>query len=411
MNKLEETIKNPKSYKKELYKAFKNIFSDTIKQSFLIDMIEKVESDERFLYLFMRDSSNLSFESVIVGQNFDPSRLCKMIIMNHYFNTLSISDYERGSKQTSSEYKNNLAQQVINMYSIKNLATSDFATTALEAYLPIIYHCAALNNFLGYKYEELKSSKAAGIGCYDYDYNYKTLHKIILKIKACVNLADLRATDELTVVFRSLIEIFMTYATLWDKRGEVIRKFYEFDKASFEYNNNGNINEGFRKKAKELEIKKINYLNHGWMLELDEVKKLSDYKKNLNIKGLSLILDNKCSYFCPNFGTELYKLYKACNPQTHGTTLVMNYFQLELHIFQNIAVMLKFITEVMSQHLFIFTIEYNNVDLIDELNRALNDCRAVYNRMYLSDIALSKTNQDYYERAKCVIKMKGNMYL
>ena len=62
--------------------------------------------------------------------------LCKMIVMNHYINTVMFSDEERGKRQGDGTYKNKLVNDVINMYSIEKLAISDFSNSSLEAFMP-----------------------------------------------------------------------------------------------------------------------------------------------------------------------------------------------------------------------------------------------------------------------------------
>ena len=158
--------------------------------------------------------------------------------------------------------------------------------------------------------------------------------------------------------------------------------------------------------AKDMGINEVKFVNYGWIKNLEEFKDVSNKKTAFSLGGLGKILDKKCGYFCQNFGSELYKFYKACNPQTHGTMLIMNYLQLELHIFQNIAVMLKFICEIMSKHLFDFDFKVNGLDLIDELNTALNDSRKVFDWLNEDQKNLDRTNIEYRNRAICSMRMK-----
>ena len=402
-------LENPAIYKRELYRAFKRIFSGTIKESFLIDMVNKVENDPRYGIIFLGTNDPnklLSLDSVAVGNGFNSTGTCKMIVMCHYANTVLLNDYERGKQQENKLYKEKLTDDVMKMFRIEKLATPDFSNSSLESYLPIIFYTAALNNYLGNKYDELVNQKVVLNTKYNYDFNYRTIYKLIIKIKSCINLADIRATDELMVIYRTLIELFMTFAALWDQNDAVINSFYEFDQAAFDNNYNGTIPEYIKLMAKDIGVNEVKFVNYGWIKNLPEFKALSNKSRAFSMGGLAKILDTKCSYFCKDFGLELYKFYKACNPQTHGTMLVMNYFQLELHIFQNIAVMLKFICEVMSEHLFNFDFKFGNIDLIDELNIALNDSRKVFDWLNSDQKNLDKTNHDYRDRAICSMRMK-----
>lgn len=402
-------LDSPEAYKRELYRTFKRIFSGTIKESFLIEMMNHVESDPRYGIIFFGSNDPnklLSLDSIATGNSFRTTSICKMIVMCHYANTVLLTDYERGKQQDSKTYKDKLTNDVINMFRLEKLATPDFSNSSLESYLPIIYYTSALTNFLGNKYDELINQKVVANSPYNSDFNYKTLYKILIKVKACINLADIRATDELMVIYRTLIELFMTYAALWDKNDAIINSFYEFDQAAFDNNYNGVIPEHMKLMARDMGVNEVKFINYGWIKNLEEFRSLTNKSRAFSMSGLAKILDEKCSYFCPDFGTELYKFYKACNPQTHGTMLVMNYFQLELHIFQNIAVMLKFICEIMSEHLFDFDFKIGDMDLIDELNITLNDSRRVFDWLNSNQKNLDKTNLDYRDRAICSLRMK-----
>ena len=198
----------------------------------------------------------------------------------------------------------------------------------------------------------------------------------------------------------------MTYAALWDGSESVINSFFEYDQAAFDYNYSGTIPDSIKILARDMGADPVKFVNYGWIKNLNEFKDLVNKPRSFNLGGLGKILDKKCGYFCPDFGSELYKFYKTCNPQTHGTMLIMNYLQLELHIFQNIAVMLKFICEIMSEHLFDVDFKYGNIDLIDELNVVLNESRKVYDWLNLDDKNLVKTNLEYRNRAICSMRMK-----
>ena len=410
MSNIFDSLQNPEKYKRELYRAFKRIFSGTIKESFLIEMVDKVENDPRDSFIFLGNNNPdklFSFENAVTRSGYDPTGICKMIVMCHYANTVMLSDYDRGKQQDSKLYKDKLTDDVIKMSRFEKLATYDFSNSSLESYLPIIFYTAALNNYLGNKYEELSDQKIVNNQKYNYEFNFRMIYKLIMKIKACISLADIRATDELMVIYRTLIELFMTYAALWDQSDAVINSFYEFDQAAFDNNYNGTIPENMKLMAKDMGVNEIKFVNYGWIKNLPEFKTLSNKTRAFSMGGLAKILDTKCDYFCQDFGSKLYTFYKACNPQTHGTMLYMNYFQLELHIFQNIAVMLKFMCEIMSEHLFNFDFKIGDFDLIDEIDAALADSKKVLDWLFNNQTNLDKTNLDYRDRAICSMRMKS----
>ena len=409
MNLFDE-YSDPIKYKQNLLRTYKKIFSGTIKESFLAAMHEMVMRDPRYQRMMLNDldpNHVFSFESVVCGKGFTTINVCKMIVMAHYFNSVDLSDPERGKLQESLAYRQKLLEDVLTMYSVEKLATNSYNPSSLEVYLPEIFYISALNNYLGNIYDEYMTTDKDINKMYDYDINSKMLYKIIIKIKACINLSDIGAIDELRIIFRTLIELFMTYVALWDQNGEVLKDYYNFDNASNEFNYNGAIPDKLKAQAKELHVNLIAFLNYGWLKNLQEFKQLSKEEQVFSLAGLARVLDIKYSKINHRYGSELYAIYRACNPQAHGTILMMNYFQLELHIFQNISLMLNLICEILSKSLLGINFKISEINLIELLNTANKKASAIYKWMINNNDALRKTNEDYRDRVICSIKMRN----
>ncbi len=398
---------DPRTFRQEALKAYKHIFSGTIKESYLGSILRSIEEDYRFNNIFLRNFNPeraFSAEATVLGKNYSSLNVCKMIVMNHYMNTFTLSDSERGKIQEDREYSKKLVNDVIKMCEIETLATSSFSVSSLESFLPIVYYTTALTNFCGNKHSEYFKNKIVTEGPYNISLNSDMLYKIILRIRACCALVDARATDELMILFRSLAELFMTYAALWDKNHTIIESYRAYDKMTFDFNQGEAIPNIIKEKAKKKKADPVKCLNYGWIEELEEYKELPKNKQTYGLNTLAEIVDRK---YGKGFGTELYKIYKTCNPQTHGTTLFMNYFQLELGIFQNIAVMLKFVCRIMSEELFSFDFNVAGVDLIAELNSALDLSRNSSAVLQNNEGILEKTNLDYKSRFICSLRMKS----
>lgn len=402
-------INNPEEYKKELFGAFKRAFSGTIKETFLLEMVNRVENDPRYATIFLGNGNidrMLSIDSAVGKRRYDPACICKMIVMCHYSNTACLTDSERGKLQSSEEYKRKLTSEVIQMYFLEKLTTPDFSGASLETFLPIIYYSTAVNNYLVEKFEGSNIQQISVNKSFNDKFNRIIIYKLLTKIKACISLADIRATDELLIIYRSLIELFMTYAALWDENDLLINSFFEFDEAAFNYNYNKSISEKYKTLAKDMGANFVSFINYGWMKDLDEFKKFSNKTKLFNINGLATILDKKYVDINPKLGSELYKFYKTCNPQTHGTIKFMNFYQLELHVFVTISVMLSFIGHVMSEHLFKFDFKFGNLDLMNELEKIREQTIPSYEFISNDTELLNKTNEDYRKRAICSIRLK-----
>ena len=406
----QDDLLNPVLYKKNLFRAYKKVFSGTIKESFLIEMHERIEKNPLYGAILLgklNPDSIFSIERLVRGESHTSISTCKMIVMQHYMNTVSMTEYERGKTQENNSYKERLTDEVVQMYCLERIAAPNFSNSSLEAFLPIIYYASAVNNFCASKYEEFLSQKIPVKAPYNNDFNLKMLYKLIMKIKACINLADIGATDELIVIFRSLIELFMTFAALWDQESSVINSYYDFEEATFAYNYGKEIPSHIQIMANDIGANLISFVNYGWIKNLKEFSNITNKKKSFSLSGLSKILNIKYSYINEEFGTDLYKFYKGCNPQTHGTTMMMNYFELELHIFSNIAVMLEFISDVMSKGLFDFNFMFGNIDLKQTISDVLQKAQKVYEWLNANDKELRRTNSDYRNRFICSMKLRG----
>ena len=400
---------DPTNYKPALFKALRNIFSGVIKETFLINIYKKIEQDQCYNLIFLstfNPKKELSMEAVACGNRFKEINVCKMIVMCHYTNTVMMPDSERGKAQESETYKNKLVDQVINMFRFERLAAANYSESALESYLPLIYYISLLTNYCSNKFDELSGQKTSdGIEKVN-QLIFTLIYKILKKIKACISLSEIGATDELSIIFRTLIEVFMQFSIMWNKDDNAINVYSKFDIAMMNYNYGDGIPEEYKKEAKLKHTNEVQYVNYGWLSYMDEFSIISDEKNPFSLGGLSKILDTNYSYFCPDFGSALYKIYRSCNPQIHGTTLMMNYFEQELAIFQNIAVMLKFLCSIMGDHLFHIDFKLGDFDLIDELNAALSESRKISDWLRNNQTSLGKTNLDYVERYKCSARMK-----
>lgn len=393
-------------YKREMLKAYKNIFSGTIKESFLVRIHDKVEKDPCYCRLFASTirPDVFAMESILSGKNYSTISICKMIVMTHYSNTFLLSEEERGKKQNDSNYINYLVDQIVKMYSIEQLATPDFSNSSLEVFLPLIYYVSAVTNACGDLFDNFSNGKIKINNQYNEKINHIMLYKIIMKIKACIQLADIRATDELIAVFRTLIEQFMLYSVLWDQNDEVIGSFLQFNQFTFDYSRTSKAPDELKVKARKNKCNIVDYLNYGWLETMASFNELNSSEKAFKLKTIGLLMDSK--FNCVGFGTGLYKIYKSCNPQTHFTSLFMNYFELEMSIFQNISAMLMTITDIVSKNLFDIKFEFNGLDLVNELRNINVESKKASLALSQNNDLLNKTNQDYRNRVICSAKMK-----
>lgn len=412
MNTIDDYF-NPEKYERTLFKVFREIFSGTIKESFLISMFSKVEHNPRYLEILSNKLNGeplFSIEASIRGRNTAPINICKMIVMCHYMNVVRLSDSERTTLQNSDSYKEQLANEVLDMFAVENLAASNFNKSSIEPYMPLIFYISAINNYCASVHDWATENKVEVSKPYNNEFNMNLLHKIIMKVKSCIVLADLASTDDLIVVFRSFIELLMTYFVLWDQNEEVLKKFELFDSATFQYNAVQTIPDEMKCLMDEFRVEEkhmVKFINYGWLYYLDEYKKVFKGKNSFSLSRLAKILDVKYGHLNETFGSDLYAIYRACNPQTHGTSLTMNYLELELHIFKNIGVAYKYLIEIISKKFFSFKLDFTGIDLLNKLNASLDQAGKVYMWINGKEERLYKTNIDYRNRVLSSIKLRS----
>ena len=71
------------------------------------------------------------------------------------------------------------------------------------------------------------------------------------------------------------------------------------------------------------------------------------------------------------------------------------------------AVMIKFISRIFSENLFNLNLKFQDVDLLNEISKALNDSRKVYDWLCSDQKHLDRTNIEYAKRAVCSMRMRN----
>ena len=392
---------------KEEIKKLRSFFSGSIKENFLIEILLMVLSDKRFAAMLLNDVGNyLSIESYVKGKTYSYIDICKMIVMCHYKNVIMLSESEKGTFQSKYDYKSKLVDEVIEMYKLKPFAAQTFSAASFEPYYPLIYYISALNNYCAMQYDEHFDGNKVINNNINKEFSFKLLPKLLLKVRSCVSLADIRSTDDLIVIYRSLIELFMTYAALWDADDKAIESYYFFDQLTFNYNRDKPIPDKYKTMAKEYgESNPVSFINYGWIKDLPLFGEIEQKKNMFKLGTLGKILDKKYGHIINGFGTGLYNLFKSCNPQTHGTSLNMNYFELEISIFQNISIMMKFMCTIMKDSLFGFDYKVLGVDLVDRMDYLQHESEKIFQWVYMNDESEYKTNVDYRNRAICSLRI------
>ena len=383
---------------KSILKYNAEIFKEIIDESILTDVFDYVINDKHFAYYYKsyREDEKIFFSDV----NFI-TKICKMIAMNHYAKSFIYKI--NGRTNVDKQYKKNLAEEVLKMIPLERLAAFNCSIRSSEIYLPITFYVSVMTNFFGNKFDEFQSRGIKTTSCYNSEFNFEMLYKIILKIKSCIALVEVRTTDELLAAFRTLVETFLIYLSLWNESDDVINLFKKHNSISFDFNYGKPIPEEIKKEAAEFKENQIKYMNYGWMRKLKKFDELKGYKFNLGTLAeyLNKIYGNRYG----NIGSCLYKFFKICNPQTHFTLDFMNYFQLELFVFLNVAKMLQMLSHFWCNCLLDFECEYKGINLDDRLSSSHDEAEKIYDFVNSNEECLRQTNEDFLNRFLCSLKI------
>lgn len=348
-------------------KVLKKLFAGKIKQSFLIEMKEKITHRPDMMDLAVNhyDVLNFSHESMVLGKDNLELDVCKFITMYHFFNTLTLDDAKRASYHDDEEYKNKLSNQVVDAIKLRNAALMYNAKDSLEAYYPLTYSLFALNNFLIIEFDRcMRERKYPKIK--NAIFRSQMQFKMLKKIKAILVLVDNNLIEEAFNPLRSLYELYMIYLTLDNCDAKVVERYCRYVEYQFEYQKTNTI-------AKEVEdsfnnlknngskITKIDYLNFGWLDSILEYNYINIDERKYRIVDIANYLDMK---YKSQIGSILYKNFRECSPLSHGFTGFLEFYSTKQSLCERVCYILDFLaTDISSSYQ--FKLELNNINVLE----------------------------------------------
>ncbi len=384
--------------KKEENQALKKMFGNRIKQSFLIEIKERVERNQEYVMIAPKvyDLFNFSTEKMLVGTDNPAFNICKHITMIHYVNTILLSDSDRGSLQSDEKYKKKLEEQVLVQIKLRLFGEIDFTKNSIDSFLPLIYITNVLGNYLISSLNNIIKSKSK-VNQKNYVFKIQILWRIANKIRACCKLIDGRLIEEAYNPLRSMIELVMIFLTIGqdENRSSEYMKFVEYQN---EYQNTTKIPKELQDKynsrfQKDTKVSIVDYMNFGWLDSIFEFGYIDENEKKYKIHDVALLLD--MVYKNNKLGSNLYKFYRECNTLSHGVIKGVNIFMSRVTICKEILFVLDLIKPILKK-LFGLEFVYNNIDFFEYAMKASKEIDKILKALETNPKLNEKLNEGNY---------------
>ena len=317
---IENFIKWQESINRENLKALRKIFKEEIKETFLINILNKVKAEHNDILKYYPNALNLNPVEMMQGADdrvdFD---ICCHIVGIHKFNMLFLDDIKKGEFQKDLKYQNKLVDQVYEHVKLRQYGSSYFRNRPIMKgdrflFFPIGYDMFVITSYLF----ELLDEEVVQENPYFYFYQSMLAESISI-LTLIENGLLLQAYPQA----RNLIELYFKYEVLFDKP-DALNEYYKFCDYEIEYNERNILNKDFNDKYKthKKEVDMIDYLHFGWIDKIFDFEYLLKEKK-YSIPGLynylKLIHKNDANF------DGLKNLHNICHAFSHGSTITKAY--------------------------------------------------------------------------------------
>lgn len=384
--------------KREENQALKKMFGNRIKQSFLIEIKERVSRNPEYVMIAPKiyDLFNFSTEKMLVGIDNPSFDICKHITMIHYANTVLLNDGDRGLLQSDEKYKKQLEEQVLLQIKLRLFGEVDFTNSSIDSFFPLIYITNVIGNFLISNLNNIIKSKSK-VNQKNYVFKMQILCKIANKIKACCKLIDGRLIEEAYNPLRSMIELIMIFLAIGQDENHS-SEYMKFVGYRNEYQNTLKIPKELQNKynnrfQKNTKFSIVDYMNFGWLDSIFEFGYIDEKEKRYKIHDVALLLD--MVYKNNKFGSNLYKFYRECNTLSHGVIEGVNIFVSRVIICKKILLVLALIKPILKE-LFDLEFIYNNIDIFEYAMKANKEVDKILKALEINPKLNEKLNEGNY---------------
>lgn len=307
----------------------KIVFKDKIKISFMLNVLNKIKTmTNNFTNIFkyypeLQIQDDISLHYGLEAINID---ICNHITGVHTFNMLLVEEHERGTKQKNQKYIDDVADTVLEQIKIRRLGSMLFRKLkvfGIEDYLyyPPVYNLHVLLVYLTsimdkrFVNENAKNRE---------DKKRQTLKRLISNIidksRSILAVIDYDSLESGYPILRGIIELYITYLALKYSNAD-INDYLRFSDYKFRYDMEFKMPEEFEEEYDKVGkgIKKIDYLNYGWLDSIFEfeylgVRKTYNFSELVELVDLLIDKDRDIKYYASNL--KVY--YTKCHYYTHA---------------------------------------------------------------------------------------------
>lgn len=364
-----EIIRKKNEINKKKHEALRNIFKNDIKGSFLISILNKVY-DVLGNSIFQYYPNAFNITDIVVLQGADERidfDICQHIVGIHKFNTLFLSNEEKGSLQKDTKYIEKLCHKVCEHIKLRYYGSSFFVNRPLMVgdqfvFFPLSYDIFVLTTYLFEKLPREELQK---------DDFYMFYNSMLSQSAAILTLVENGLLNLSYPQVRNLIELFFKYEVLYINKS-ALKEYNLFCDYQIEYLVNNRASDEFNKKYKSVKknVSFSDYLNYGWIDSIVEFNYLEG-DKHYSIPGIYnyLKMVNKNT----NYFDSLKELHNRCHALSHGNTITKtftleSYFELIPNMALIIKALLIDISNIIKERPII-----EGIDIIDKFDKDLKD--------------------------------------
>lgn len=364
-----------KQINKQNEQALRKIFDSRIKQSFLIDMLHRVEN-KMGLEMYNYFDMNFSAEKMVTGDTLSVEfDVCRMIVGLHRSDSVFLSDYQRTSLEKEEKYKNELTDRVIEHLRLRFYSADLFRKKQIIKgdeflFFPVPYKlfvlCVQALNILSEKSNNEPLS-----------WFYSNIFN---KSLAALTLIEDNFLDNAYPICRVVVELYFklllieVYPELFDEHNNFVD--YDWKKTCCGQKYPEEFEEKYKNRKNQREKSRIDFLHYGWLDELGDYHNVVQ-KNPYSINGIVTYLEEKNDYEM-DF-TPLKSLYRMCHSYTHGNVGISKYPL--LHYFE-----LSIILGSIVPHVFVMLLAHtkldrkiNDIDVVESINEDFKKLIEQYN--------------------------------
>ena len=328
--------------------SFRELFKDKIRGSFLTSIKNQVFNTmgmEIFQYYDFRWSN----ESILTGKDDLPDYdVCRFIVGIHQAHSIFLSLDEIRKKERDTEYREHLAQEVMEKMKLHKYGSFFFRKRELIQGRAFLYYPVPYELFvLCTRTYELLTSKIN----IKQDVCWLLYYDIITKGLAVLSLVEDNFFGSAYPLCRGVLEMYFRILVL-DKNLEAARHYklfmeFEIEQSCCSQKYPKEFMDLFEKRRKREMNNKVDYLHYGWLDWVDgyhDTVEQAPYSMN----GMLAYLKNSLPGKKQDELSKLQYFYKMCHGYTHGSVQgaiypELHYFEISImlyHAIRNIFVML-----------------------------------------------------------------------